>query len=142
MDDMSAAGLAAAASAALIQAMASDLWLNVKDRAARILGRDKAGTANRVDRALEESRERLLGTAQEARDQISVVEAARWAGWVQARLDDDAAFAGAITELITVLERSGVTVDTSVTVRQNVTAGRDAYTAGRDLTVGRPEAGP
>ncbi|RKN22598.1 hypothetical protein D7147_08105 [Micromonospora musae] len=142
MDDLSAAGLAAAASAALIQAMVSDVWLGMKDRAARVLGREKTGATVRLDRALEESRERVLSAAQDHRDQASALETARWAGWLQARLDDDASFADAVRDLVAAIEESGVAGDRSTTVRQNITAGRDAYTAGRDLTVGRPDAAP
>ncbi|MFG2008747.1 hypothetical protein ACGFNF_06690 [Micromonospora sp. NPDC048868] len=142
MDDLSAAGLAAAASAALIQAMASDVWLNVKEHAARILGRDGTESVARADRVLEDSRERVLAASPDRRDTASALEAARWEGRLQARLEEDPDFAVAIRELVAAVRASGEGVDQSITVQQNVTAGRDSYTAGRDLTVGRPERTP
>ncbi|MEW2378821.1 hypothetical protein AB0883_22350 [Micromonospora sp. NPDC047812] len=142
MDDLSAAGLAAVASAALIQAMASDVWLNVKDHAARILGRDETESVTRADRVLEDSRERVFTASPERRDAASTLEAARWEGRLQARLEEDPGFAVAIRELIAAVRAAGEGVDQSTTVQQNVTAGRDSYTAGRDLTVGRPERTP
>ncbi|MGK5518915.1 hypothetical protein ACSNN9_06105 [Micromonospora sp. URMC 107] len=142
MDDLSAAGLAAAASAALIQAMVSDVWLNVKDHAARVLGRDETESIAREDRVLEDSRERVLTASPERRDAASALEAARWEGRLQARLEEDPDFAVAIRELVAAVRAAGAGVDQSTTVQQNVTAGRDSYTAGRDLTVGRPERTP
>ncbi|MFD6563863.1 hypothetical protein [Micromonospora profundi] len=142
MDDLSAAGLAAAASAALIQAMASDVWLNVKVHAARILGRDEAGAATGMDQILEDSRERVLAASPDRRDQASALEAARWEGRLQARLEEDPGFAVAVRDLVTAIRAAGEGVDQSITVQQNVTAGRDSYTAGRDLSVGRPERAP
>ncbi|MGC4763554.1 hypothetical protein ACLQ20_11940 [Micromonospora sp. DT46] len=142
MDDLSAAGLAAAASAALIQAMVSDVWLNVKDHAARILGRDETESMVRADRVLEDSRERVLTASPDRRDTASALEAARWKGRLQARLEEDPDFAVAIRELVAAVRAAGEGVDQSTTVQQNVTAGRDSYTAGRDLTVGRPDPAP
>ncbi|WP_326563858.1 hypothetical protein [Micromonospora peucetia] len=142
MDDLSAAGLAAAASGALIQAMVSDVWLNVKGHAARILGRDGTESVARADRVLEDSRERVLTASPDRRDAASALEAARWEGRLQARLEDDPVFAVAIRELVAAVRAAGEGVDQSTTVQQNVTAGRDSYTAGRDLTVGRPERTP
>ncbi|MGC4789202.1 hypothetical protein ACLQ22_15380 [Micromonospora sp. DT178] len=142
MDDLSAAGLAAAASAALIQAMVSDVWLNVKDHAARVLGRDETELVARADRVLEDSRERVLAASPDRRDTASALEAARWEGRLQARLEEDPDLAVAIRELIAAVRAAGEGADQSTTVQQNVTAGRDSYTAGRDLTVGRPERTP
>ncbi|MEU4553806.1 hypothetical protein [Micromonospora violae] len=142
MDDLSAAGLAAAASAALIQAMASDVWLNVKDHAARILGRDEAGSVANLDQVLEDARDRVLTASPERRDEASALEGARWEGRLQARLEEDPGVAISIRDLITMVHAAGERVDKSTTVQQNVTAGRDSYTAGRDLTVGRPERAP
>ncbi|MEV4822065.1 hypothetical protein [Micromonospora sp. NPDC049274] len=142
MDDLSAAGLAAAASAALIQAMASDVWLNVKDHATRILGRDGAASTANLDRVLEDARDRVLTASPERRGEASALEVARWEGRLQARLEEDPAVAGAIRDLISAVRTGGERVDQSTTVQQNVTAGRDSYTAGRDLTVGRPERAP
>ncbi|MER5335285.1 hypothetical protein [Micromonospora sp. NPDC002717] len=142
MDDLSAAGLAAAASAALIQAMVSDVWLDVKAHAARILGRDETASVARADRVLEDSRERLVAAPPERRDEASALEAARWEGRLQARLDEDPGFAVAVRDLLAAVRAAGGAVDQSTTVQQNVTAGRDAYTAGRDLTVDRPERAP
>ncbi|SCL45991.1 hypothetical protein GA0070606_0899 [Micromonospora citrea] len=142
MDDLSAAGLAAAASAALIQAMASDVWLNVKDHAARIFGRDESESVARAERVLEDSRDRLYAAAPDRMDEASALEAARWEGRLQARLEDDPSFAIAVRELVAAVRAAGEDVGQSTTVQQNVTAGRDAYTAGRDLTVGRPDRAP
>ncbi|MFG3707070.1 hypothetical protein ACGF7U_20430 [Micromonospora sp. NPDC047670] len=142
MDDLSAAGLAAAASAALIQAMASDVWLNVKDHAARIFGRDESESVARAERVLEDSRERVLTASPDGRDTASALEAARWEGRLQARLDEDPGFAVAVRDLIAAARAAGGNVAQSTTVQQNVTAGRDAYTAGRDLTVGRLDRAP
>ncbi|MEU2664890.1 hypothetical protein [Micromonospora sp. NPDC007220] len=142
MDDLSTAGLAAAASAALIQAMASDVWLNVKEHAARILGRDGTESVARADRVLEDSRERVLAASPDRRDTASALEAARWEGRLQARLEEDPGFAVAVRDLVAAVRAAGEGVDLSTTVQQNVTAGRDSYTAGRDLTVGRPEQAP
>lgn len=142
MDDLSAAGLAAAASAALIQAMASDVWLNVKDHVARILGRDESESVARAERVLEDSRERVLTASPDHRDTASALEAARWEGRLQARLEEDPGSAVAIRDLVAAVRAAGEGVDQSTTVQQNVTAGRDAYTAGRDLTVGGPERAP
>ncbi|MFY1594287.1 hypothetical protein [Micromonospora sp. WMMD737] len=142
MDDLSAAGLAAAASAALIQAMASDVWLNVKEHAARILGRDGTESVARADRVLEDSRERMLAASPDRRDTASALEAARWEGRLQARLEEDPGFAVAVRDLVAAVRAAGGGVDLSTAVQQNVTAGRDSYTAGRDLTVGRPDRAP
>ncbi|WP_422740507.1 hypothetical protein ACN263_15420 [Micromonospora sp. WMMD729] len=142
MDDLSAAGLVATASAALIQAMASDAWLTVKDQVTRILGRGETESVANLDRVLEETRDRVLAAPPDRRDAALALEAARWEGRLQSRLEQDPDPAAVLKDLISAVRAVGDGVDQSTTVHQNVIAGRDSYTAGRDLTVGRPERSP
>lgn len=142
MDELSAAALAATASSALLQAMLSDVWPAVKQRAALILGRADGAAESRVDRAMEDSRGRVLAAAPERRNQVLVLEAARWEGRLLARLDEEPGFADTVRELIAAIQAAGGPGHGSTTVGQHVTAGRDAYVAGRDLTVGTPEPAP
>ncbi|GAB3810455.1 hypothetical protein [Micromonospora zhanjiangensis] len=138
MDDLSAAALAAAASTALIQAMAADAWPALKRRAARIISRDDPDATTRLSQAMDVSRGQIMTSADDNQTQIRAVETARWAGRLEAQLDQDPAFAHAVRELLAMVSSAGVGFDQQAVVRQHVVAGRDAYTAGRDLSVGTP----
>jgi hypothetical protein len=139
--DPALVSLAAAAGTALVQAMTRDSWEAAKARFSKIFSRhgevDEADLARELD--LTEQRLRSpSGSLEPAVDE----ERQRWASFLAAFLAQHGEAAPELREFIQDV-RQLVTPDSS-TVVQQITAGRDAYTAGRDQCVfpGVQDSGP
>ncbi|GII78514.1 hypothetical protein Sru01_34960 [Sphaerisporangium rufum] len=143
--DPALAGLAAAAATALVQAVTKDGWEAAKARLAAILhrhGADDPAVAAHLDR----TEDRLLGAPQPAGapglvadGPAAAEERLRWALLLAAFLAEHEAAAADLRRFADDLRPPAG--DGSVVVQQ-VAAGRDAYTAGRDQHVRpRPAAG-
>ncbi|WP_433334741.1 hypothetical protein [Spirillospora sp. CA-294931] len=128
--DPALAGLAGAAGAALVQAMATDFWGSTRTRFARIVGRGTPVIEEDLTRELEESAGRLnrdpfpRPTALAAEQEI-------WTALLTAFLAEHAEAAPELRDFETRLRRSLASED-AVQVVQNVQAGRDVFIAGGD----------
>jgi hypothetical protein len=118
-------GLAGAAGAALIQAMTTDAWSSTRRHFLRIMGRCNSGERDAVHEELEASAVKLRQEAAISTEQ------ARWTQFLEDFLAEhrDAAvdlriFVAETRRLLASEAQSGVI--------KNLTAGRDAYIAGRD----------
>ncbi len=130
--DPALAGLAGAAAAALVQAMTRDTWEATKARLAKIFSRH--GADGEPDLALElDTTERRLCESPGPLEPIVAEEGRRWAALFAAFLAEHREAAPELQDLLR--DARQLTARDSSTVAQRVTAGRDAYTAGRDLRV-------
>ncbi|MET8140694.1 hypothetical protein ABZU32_10330 [Sphaerisporangium sp. NPDC005288] len=129
--DPALAGLAAAAGAALVQAMTRDTWEATKARLGKIFGHHAAARAPDLVRELESS-ERRLRESPVVLTPVAEEEGRRWAGLLADFLAEHGEAAPEVQELVRDLHLAG---RDSFTVVQRITAGRDAYTAGRDQNV-------
>ncbi|MFC4531344.1 hypothetical protein [Sphaerisporangium dianthi] len=130
--DPALAGLAAAAGAALVQAMTKDTWEATKSRLRTIFRRHGAARAPDLVRELDSS-ERRLREPSGALEPIADEEGRRWAGLIADFLAEHGDAAPEFQDLLNDVRH--LAARDSFTVVQRVTAGRDAYTAGRDQRV-------
>jgi CO/xanthine dehydrogenase Mo-binding subunit len=123
--DPALAGLAGAAGAALVQAMATDFWSTARLRFTRMVGRAPDAAEGELAGELDESARRV---ALEVRPEAAVqAERERWTAGLARFLTEHPEAAAEAREFVESVRR-GVSADGS----QNVSAGRDAFIAGRD----------
>ncbi|GAA3826808.1 hypothetical protein GCM10022226_54520 [Sphaerisporangium flaviroseum] len=130
--DPALVSLAAAAGTALIQAMTRDSWEAVKARFSTIFSRHGEIDEADLERELDLTEQRLRspsGSLEPAMDE----ERQRWSSFLAAFLAQHGEAASELHDFVHDV-RQLATQDSS-TVVQQVTAGRDAYTAGRDQRV-------
>jgi hypothetical protein len=122
-------GLAGAAGAALIQAMTTDAWSSTRRHFLRIIGRCNSGERDALHEELDASAIKLRQEA--SPEAANSTEQARWTKFLEDFLAEhrDAA----VDLRIFVAEtRRLLASEAQSSVIQNLTAGRDAYIAGRD----------
>ncbi|MFI0355148.1 hypothetical protein [Actinomadura sp. 9N407] len=123
--DPALAGLAGAAGAALVQAMATDFWSTARVRFARMVGRAPDAVPEELVGELEESARRVTG---EVHPEVAVqAERERWTAVLVRFLVEHPEAAAEAQEFVHSVQR-GVNTEGS----QNVSAGRDAFISGRD----------
>ncbi|MFC4586098.1 hypothetical protein [Sphaerisporangium corydalis] len=130
--DPALVSLAAAAGTALVQAMTRDGWEAAKARFASIFSRHGEVDEADLERELGATEQRLrspAGSLEPAADE----ERQRWAAFLAAFLAQHGEAAPELRGFVHDL-RQPAPQDTT-TVVQQITAGRDAYTAGRDQCV-------
>jgi hypothetical protein len=128
--DPALAGLAGAVGAALMEAMATDFWGTARTRLARIIGRGAHAAEEALARELEESATRLGRQSPPERTALEA-EQARWTALLAAFLVDHAEASAELQDFVAQVRRALADTDT-VHVVQNITAQRNAFTAGRD----------
>ncbi|GAB4050165.1 hypothetical protein [Catellatospora paridis] len=122
--DLTVAEIAWTAANGLIQAMTNDAWLGIKSRIAKILGRGYA-TEPQAEAQLEHTLRALASSDTDA--DVRKIEVARWAGRLEAIFATEPEISKHLSEALAELIPGQFPV-----VHQDVLAGRDAYTAGRD----------
>ncbi|WP_067806831.1 hypothetical protein [Actinomadura formosensis] len=134
--DPALAGLAGAAGAALVEAMATDFWGTVRARFTRIVGRGAHPAEEGLSRRLEESASRLGRLSPPERTAVAA-EQERWTAILMAFLVEHAEASAELRDFVVQVRRSLAEVETAPVV-QNITAGRNAYIAGRDQHISTP----
>ena len=118
--------LAASAAQTLVQAMTTDTWNKVKERFASLLARQDTVRAGMMAETMNDTQAKLAGG-----HDPSAIAIGRWQGRFEGFLEQYPEAADELTDLLNELSEFGA----SSSVQFTVSAGRDAYTAGRDLRV-------
>ncbi|MDH2429120.1 hypothetical protein [Sphaerisporangium sp. TRM90804] len=132
--DPALAGLAGAAGAALVQAMTKDTWEATKARLAALFRRYGGDDAADMSHQLEATEQRLDGSPTPP-EQAVAEERERWTALLAAFLARHAEAAHDLQDAVHDLREALGEPPPSpepYTVVQQVTAGRDTFTAGRD----------
>ncbi|MDH6523104.1 hypothetical protein M2163_000390 [Streptomyces sp. SAI-135] len=127
--------LASAGGAALVQAMATDAWTAVRDGAARVLGR---GDADRESRALERldlSHNLVSQSDLEGEAPVRAAESARWSERLEVLLDEHPDQVEEVRSLVVLMRDALGEPLPGSGLTQHISAGRDAYVAGRDQSL-------
>jgi hypothetical protein len=133
MDANIVAGLAATAGGALAAAMTTDAWNMAKSVFARILGHSSSLSEEQAASQLEESRKRLIELPSWEYEDGCARTAAEWSTRIRALLEDHPILRSDLAEAIARVEKAaGERGTSSSTPVQRISAGRDAYVAGRD----------
>lgn len=133
--DPALAGLAGAAGAAVVEAMATDFWSTARARLARIVGRAGRTAEEQLDRELDESAQRL--SRPHSQGGAAAAEQERWTALLAVFLAEHREFSAELQDFVGEVRRSLGDAG-SAPVVQNVTAGRNAFIAGRDQHITRP----
>ncbi|WP_214412233.1 hypothetical protein [Sphaerisporangium fuscum] len=130
--DPALAGLAAAAGTALVQAMARDSWETAKAKLSAIFNRHRRDDESLLIEELDAADERLR-SPEEPSGNVPADELRRWAGLLADFLAEHREAAPELREFVREVRQ--LAARDSFSVVQEITAGRDAYAAGRDQHV-------
>lgn len=134
--DAQLVALAASGASALVGAMVTDAWAQARGQVVGLWRRHCPAQAEAVEAELVSSQEELAATA-ESEELLRVRLEGRWQGRLERLLEEAAESGRAAADLRATADViSGLTASGAGSVVQNVRAGRDAYTAARDLHVG------
>jgi hypothetical protein len=124
--------LAHAGAAALVGAMATDIWATVRNTAARLVGgrddRDASALA-----WLEQNRQGLEQQPDGCRDGAAAVLRGQLAGLLLTRLNDNPGLASSVERIIAAVGQPESV--TTISQRATATFGGRVYQAGRDVTM-------
>lgn len=134
--DAQLVALAAGGASALVGAMVTDAWAQAKEHTLGLWRRHRPQQAEAVEGELDAAHAELTSAAAAEAGKLQRARLeGRWQGRLE-RLLEEAAEAAADVRRTTDLLAGLAAASASQSVVQHVTAGRDAYTSGRDLTVG------
>ncbi|MCY0955247.1 hypothetical protein [Streptomyces sp. H27-S2] len=135
--DAQLVALAAGGASALVGAMVTDAWGQARDQAVGLWRRHRPAQADAVDAELVSSQEELVAGT-ESEELLRARMEGRWQGRLERLLEEAAEDSETAADLRTTADVIAGLAAASGTgsVVQNVRAGRDSYTAARDLTIG------
>jgi hypothetical protein len=116
--------------------MGADAWAAVRDRFARLFARNRDDRVQEYGEQLEAARAELHRLPSPERAQHAELERARWAGRIEALLEEHAeTVAERLRKILSDLDQVPQATDGAPVVVQNVSAARDAFTSGRDQQI-------
>ena len=131
--DPTLALLAGAGGTALVQAMMSDAWAGVRDAAARLLGRGDAEHESNTLTLLDASRRSVRQATPGSEESVHATQSALWAARFAVVLENEPDRAVLLNALLSLAAAATATTPGANT--QHISAGQNAYVAGRDQTL-------